>query len=97
MSVEKKRKVGAEIKLNKLTLSSRPSEQEENNFNNRGGGRLVKSGLISPSRRGSNHPHSTKGGRSGQAGRWAGLGLASGQSGCCSRACPMPWRWRLTA
>ena len=46
MSVEKKRKVGAEIKSNKLTLSSRPSEQEENNFNNRGGGRLVKSGLI---------------------------------------------------
>lgn len=36
MSVEEKRKVGGEIKSNKLTSPSRPSEQEENNFNNRG-------------------------------------------------------------
>lgn len=31
-----KKEGGGEIKSNKLTSSSRPSEQEENNFNNRG-------------------------------------------------------------
>ena len=84
MNVEEKRKVGGEIKPNRLTSSSRPSERKENNSNNRGGGRLVKSGLISPNRRGSNHPRSTKGRveRTGwEMGRNGGAGLEDGVTG----------------